>query len=141
MCQKVIEEHYQAGRLPQNAASVVFKVPNKAAGKKLTEEMWVAGNKFKALAFIPNRTDTLGTRCCQWGHAEAQCHSGGKPVCGISSVEHRTETHMCEVATCGKIGKVCAHAVMRYPNCKGNHPVQDARCKVKIAAIWLAHGG
>jgi len=30
-----IERHYQAGRLPKNAASVIFKVPGKAAAQKL----------------------------------------------------------------------------------------------------------
>ena len=45
---KIIEEHYQRGRLPLGKASVVFKVPGKAAGQALLKEIWVAGNKFKA---------------------------------------------------------------------------------------------
>jgi len=36
---KLIEQHFQAGRLPKGAASVVFKVPSKAASAKLLTEM------------------------------------------------------------------------------------------------------
>jgi len=54
-----IERHYQAGRLPKNVASVVFKVPGKAAAQKLLLEMWVAGNKFHALPYILDKADTL----------------------------------------------------------------------------------
>ena len=53
MCAKnIIEQHFQEGRLLQNAASVVFKVCSKAVGKKLLTEMWVAGVKFRALPFL-----------------------------------------------------------------------------------------
>ena len=40
-------------------ASVVFKVPGKAAAQKLLLEMWVAGNKFHALPYILDKADTL----------------------------------------------------------------------------------
>jgi len=118
---------------------VTFKVPNKAAGNKLLTEMWVAGNRFKALPFIADKADTLCGHCSQWGHSEFRCH-GGAAACAICSGAHRTEEHRCEVATCGKWGKVCPHTVMRCPNCKGNHPAQDARCKAKGQAIGLARG-
>jgi len=137
---RVIEEHYQHGRLPLGKASVVFKVPGKAVGQALLKEMWVAGNKFKAEVFIPNRADTLCGICSQWGHSEHRCRKGA-PVCGICSGAHRTEGHRCEVATCGKIGRVCPHAAMKCPNCGGNHPAQDARCKAKGAAIAIARAG
>jgi len=54
-----IERHYQAGCLLQNAASVIFKVPGKVAAQKLLVEMWVTGNKFFALPYIPHKADTL----------------------------------------------------------------------------------
>ena len=90
--QRVIEDHYQCGRLFKGGASVVFKVPNKTAGQKLTTEMWVVGNRFKALPFIPNKADTLCGRCSGWGHAEFRCpHT--KVVCGICSGDHYTAGH------------------------------------------------
>jgi len=119
---------------------VVFKVPGKAVGQALCNEMWVAGNKFKAEVFIPNRADTLCGICSQWGHSEHRCQKG-TPVCAICSGAHRTEGHKCDVATCGKIGRVCPHVTMKCPNCGGNHPAQDARCKAKGAAIAIARSG
>jgi len=56
---QVIEAHFQHGRLSHRGVSVVFKVPNKTVGQKLITEMWVVGNKFKVLPFIPNKADTL----------------------------------------------------------------------------------
>ena len=135
-----IEQHYQAGTLPQNAASVVFKVCSKAAGNRLLVEMWVAGVKFRALPFIADRADSLCARCSRWGHSEFCCHWGGTLVCAICAGTHRTEGHKCEVATCGREGKICSHTAMKCPNCSGNHPAQDARCKAKGAAITMARG-
>jgi hypothetical protein len=134
---KVIVEHYEAGRLPQNAASVVFKVPGKEAAQKLLEEMWVAGNKFRALPYIPDKADTLCGTCSQWGHSEFRCQQS-VPTCTLCAGSHRTVEHRCEVATCGKIGKVCPHTEMKCPNCGGGHPAQDARCKAKRTAIGIA---
>lgn len=137
---KVIEEHFLAGRLPQKAGSVVFKVPNKTAGNKLLAEMWVAGNKFRALPYVPDKADTLCRLCSQWGHSEFRCQRGAA-VCAICAGDHWTEGHKCEVATCGKIGRVCAHTAMMCPNCGGNHPAQDGRCRAKSAAVAIARGG
>jgi len=138
---KIIEQHFQEGRLPQNAASVVFKVCSKAVGKKLLTEMWVAGVKFRALPFIADRADVLCGRCSHWGHSEFRCHQGGTPVCSICSQQHRTVDHKCKVVTCGTRGKVCSLTVLKCPNCGGGHPAQDARCKEKAAAIAIARGG
>jgi hypothetical protein len=135
----VIESHYQQGALPAGRASVVFKVPNKAAGQKLLSEIWVAGNRFKALPYVPNRADTLCGRCSHWGHSEFRCPQA-EVTCAVCSGSHRTESHKCEVATCGAIGQVCPHTVMRCPNCGGNHPAQDGRCRAKGAAIAIARG-
>ena len=134
-----IERHYQAGRLPKNAASVIFKVPGKAAAQKLLVEMWVAGNKFHALPYIPDRADTLCGVCRRWGHLEFRCQRG-VATCTICAGSHRTEEHRCQVATCGKVGKVCRHTEMKCPNCGGRHPAQDARCQAKRAAIEIARG-
>jgi len=41
---RAIDEHFQRGRLPLGEASVVFKVPNKEAGRALLKEMWVVGS-------------------------------------------------------------------------------------------------
>lgn len=136
-----IENRYLAGTLPQNAASVVFKVCSKAAGNKLLTEMWVAGIKFRALPYIADRADTRCGRCSQWGHSEFRCHQGGAAVCSICAGQHRTEEHKCEVVTCGKTGKGCSHTTMRCPNCGKGHPAQDARCIAKAAAIDIARGG
>jgi len=136
---RVIEEHFQRGILPHGGASVVFKVPNKTAGQKLTTEMWVVGNKFKALQFIPNKADTVCGRCSGWGHSEFQCHQE-ELVCGICSGNHFTAGHLCEMATSGAIGRVCPHAVMNCPGCGGNHPSNDARCRAKRNAIAVARG-
>jgi len=134
-----IERHYQAGRLPKNAASVIFKVPGKAAAQKLLVEMWVAGNKFHALPYIPDKADTLCGVCGRWGHSEFRCQRG-VATCTICAENHRTEKHRCQVATCGKVGKVCPHTEMKCPNCGGRHPAQDARCQAKRAAIEIARG-
>ena len=39
-----IEQHYQAGTLPQNAVSVVLKVCSKVVGNRLLTEMWWRGS-------------------------------------------------------------------------------------------------
>jgi len=70
---RAIEQYYQAGRLPKNAALVVFKVPGKVAAQKLLVEMWVSGNRFCTLPYIPNKADTLCGMCGQWGHSEFRC--------------------------------------------------------------------
>jgi len=118
---------------------VIFNVPGKVAAQKLLVEMWVAGNKFKALSYIPNKADTLCGMCGRWGHSEFQCQRGSA-TCTICAGSHRTEEHQCEVATCGKVGKVCPHTEMKCPNCRGRHPAQDARCQAKKTAIEIARG-
>jgi len=138
---RIIEQHYQTGRLPQNAASVVFKVYSKVVGKKLLTEMWVVGVKFRALPFITDRADVLCRRCSQWGHSEFRCHQDGALTCSTCSGQHRTEGHRCEVTTCGATGKACSHTALKCPNCGGRHPAQDARCKEKTAAIVIARDG
>ena len=135
---RIIEQHYQTGRLPQNAASVVFKVYSKVVGKKLLTEMWVVGVKFRALPFITDRADVLCRRCSQWGHSEFRCHQDGALTCSTCSGQHRTEGHRCEVTTCGASRKACSHTALKRPNCGGSHPAQDARCKEKTAAIAIA---
>jgi len=134
-----IERHYQAGRLPKNLASVVFKVPGKVAAQKLLVKMWVAGNKFRALPYIPDKADTLCHMCGQWGHSEFRCQRA-TATCAICTGTHRTEEHWCEVAACGKVGKVCPHTEMKCPNCGGGHPTRDARCRTKRAAIEIIRG-
>jgi len=136
---KVIEDHYQHGKLSHGVASVVFKVPNKAAGQKLLAEIWVVGNRFRAQPFIPNRADTFCRRCSSWGHSESWCPKMAA-VCGICSDGHRTESHKCEVVTCGAIGRVCPHTKMKCPNCGRAHPAKDARCQVKVIAVAITHG-
>ena len=121
---KLIEQHFQVGKLPKGAASVVFKVPSKAVGKKLLTEMWVAGNKFRALPYIPDKADTLCSICSQWGHSEFRCQKG-TPTCAICAGPHRTSDHRCEVATCGRVGKICGHTTMKCANCGGKHLAQD----------------
>lgn len=64
------EEFFQQGKLPQGGASAVFKVPNKAAGQMLLTKVWVTGNKFRVLAYIPDKADTMCGICSQWGHSE-----------------------------------------------------------------------
>ena len=134
-----IKRYYQAGRLPKNAASVIIKVPGKVTAQKLSVEMWVAGNKFRALPYIPNKADTLCGMCGQWGHSEFRCLRAAA-TCTICAGAHRTEEHRCEVAACGKVGKVCPHTEMKCPNCGGGHPAQDARYRAKRAAIKIARG-
>jgi len=138
---RIIEQHYQVGRLPQNTASVVFKVYSKAVGKKLLTEMWVVGIKFRALPFIADRADVLYSRCSWWGHSEFRCHQDGAPTYTICLGQHRMEGHRCEVTTCGATGKACSHTALKCPNCGGIHPAQDTRCKEKTAAIAIARDG
>jgi hypothetical protein len=136
---RMIEDHHQRGKLPGGGASVVFKVPNKAVGQKLLSEMWVAGNRFKAHPFIPDKADTLCGRCSAWGHSEFRCHNVME-VCGICSENHLTAGHRCEVVTCGAVGRVCPHVGMKCPNCGGAHPAQDGRCRARNEAIGIARG-
>lgn len=137
---KLIEQHFQDGKLPKGAVSVIFKVLSKAVGKKLLTEMWVAGNRYRDLPYIPDKADTLCSICSQWGHSEFLCQNGAW-VCAICAGPHRMEDHRCEVATCGKTGKVCTHTAMKCPSRSRGHPAQDARCKAKAAAIAIARGG
>jgi len=111
-----IERHYQAGRHPKNAASVIFKVPGKPAAQKLLVEMSVAGNRFHALSYIPDKANTLCGACGWWGHSEFR-RQRGVATCTICGDSHRTEEHRCHLATCGKVGKVCPHTEMKCPNC------------------------
>jgi hypothetical protein len=134
------EELWRKGSLWQGRASVIFKVPNKAAGQKLLKEIWVAGNRFQAEIFVPSKADSLCAICNMWGHSEFRCYSRN-PACGICAGEHRTSEHRCEVSTCGKQARVCEHAVVKCPNCGGAHQVQDRRCQVKAAAIGIARNG
>jgi hypothetical protein len=115
-------------------------VPNKVAGNKLLAEMWVAGNRFRALPYIPNKADTLCGICSQWGHSEYRCQRQSGAVCGICAGNHRTEGHRCDVATCGAIGRGCQHVVPECSNCGGSHLVRDARCRAKNEAIAIARG-
>jgi len=121
-----IEQHYQAGRLPKNMTSVIFKVPGKVAAQKLLVEMWVVGYKVRALPYIPNKADTLCGMCGQWGHSEFRCQCS-VATCTICAGSHRTEEHRCEVVTCGRVGKVYPHTEIKCPICGGGHPAQDAR--------------
>jgi len=134
-----IERHFQAGRLPKNAASVILKVPGKVAAQKLLVEMWVAGNRFWALPYIPNNADTLCGMCGRCGHSKFQCQQGSA-TCTICADSHRTEEHRCEVASYGKTGKVCPHMEMKCLNCGGRHLAKDARCQAKKTAIEIAQG-
>jgi hypothetical protein len=136
---RVNEEKFRLGKLPQGGASVTFKVPNRAAGQKLLSEMWVAGNRFKALLYSPDRADVMCSLCCSWGHSEFSCQQG-IPSCSICAGSHRTEAHRCEVATCGRVGKVCSHSKLQCANCGGNHPAMDGRCRSKAVAIAVARG-
>jgi len=85
-----IECHFQTGRLPKNAASVIFKMPGKVVAQKLLVEMWVAGNRFRALPYIPNKADTLCGMCGWWGHSEFRCQRGAA-TCTICAESHRTK--------------------------------------------------
>lgn len=134
-----IEEHYQWGTLPAGMASVVLKVPGKVVGQKLTEEIWVMGHKFKAQPFVPNRADTLCGICSHWEHSEFR-YPRIVAVCTVCSGNHRTESHKCDVAMCGAIGRICPHTAMKCPNCNGSHPARDARCQAKMNAIAVARG-
>ena len=52
---------------------MIFKVPGKTVAQKLLVEMWVAGNRFHALPYMPNKADTLCGMCGQRGHSEFRC--------------------------------------------------------------------
>jgi len=136
----VIEDIWQKGQLPAGRASVIFKVPNKEAGKRLLQEIWVSGNKFKAEIFVPERADSLCGKCSKWGHTDFRCREL-TPKCAICAGEHRTWLHTCAVATCGRTGgKGCAHTRLQCPNCGGPHYAQDGRCRAKREAIAIARG-
>jgi hypothetical protein len=136
---RIYEEQWQRGTLPRGRASVIFKVPNKAAGRGLVKEIWVAGNRFQAEIFVPSKADTLCTICSRWGHSEFRCHSR-QPACGICAGNHRTTEHRCEVATCGAQAKACGHTTAKCPNCGQQHQVQDRRCGAKMQAMGIARG-
>ena len=89
---KAIEEHFQMGWLSPGEAEV----------------------------YVPNMADTLCHLCSQWGNSEFQCRKGA-PVCANCAGNYRTERHKCEVATYGRIGKVCAHPAIKCTNCVANH--------------------
>jgi hypothetical protein len=133
------EEQWRNGTLPRGRASVIFKVPNKTAGRGLLKEIWVAGNRFQAEIFVPSKADSLCSICNMWGHSEFRCHSR-KPACGICAGEHRTTEHKCEVATCSARARTCEHTKVKCPNCGEAHQVQDRRCRMKMAAIEIARG-
>jgi hypothetical protein len=57
------EQQWQSGTLPGGKASVIFKVPNKAAGQRLLKEIWVAGNRFWAETYVPSKADSLYAIC------------------------------------------------------------------------------
>jgi len=126
--------------LPAGKASVIFKMPNKEAGRGLLQEIWVNGNKFKADSFIPERADALCGNSSKWGHTDFRCRER-VPRCAMCAGEHRTFLHMCEVATCGRTGgRACIHSRAWYPNCGGPHFAQDGRCRAKREAIATARG-
>ena len=118
---------------------MIFKVPNKAAGRGLVKEIWVAGNRFQAEIFVPSKADTLCTICSRWGHSEFRCH-GRKPACGICAGGHRTAEHRCEVATCKVQARACEHSATKCINCGEQHQVQDWRCGAKMQAMEIARG-
>jgi len=64
----VIESIWRENKLPAGKASIIFKVPNKEAGRRLLQEIWVNGNKFKADTFIPERADA------QWQLQQVGAH-------------------------------------------------------------------
>jgi hypothetical protein len=49
---EVIEESWQQGSLPSGKASVVFKVATKEAGRRLLQEIWVNGHRFRAEIYV-----------------------------------------------------------------------------------------
>jgi hypothetical protein len=133
------EELWRKGALPRGSASVIFKVANKAAGRGLLKEIWVAGNRFQAEHYVPSKADTLCPICSRWGHSEFRCHSR-KPACGICAGDHRTTEHRCEVTTCGAQARACGHVTAKCPNCGEQHQVQDRRCGAKAQAMGIARG-
>jgi predicted RNA-binding Zn-ribbon protein involved in translation (DUF1610 family) len=133
------EEQWQRGVLPRGRASVIFKVPNRAAGLGLLKEIWVVGNRFQAELYVASKADSLCSICSMWGHSEFRCHSR-MPACGICAGGHKTTEHKCEVVTCGRQARACEHSTVKCPNCGDAHLVQDRRCRMKIAAIRIARG-
>jgi hypothetical protein len=136
---RIYEEQWQRGTLRRGRASVIFKVPNKAAGRGLVKEIWVAGNRFQAEIFVPSKADTLCTICSRWGHSEFRCH-GRKPACGICAGSHRMAEHRREVATCKAQARECEHSATKGINCGEQHQAQDRRCGAKMQAMGIAHG-
>jgi hypothetical protein len=133
------EDQWRKSTLPRGRASVIFKVPNKTAGRGLLKEIWVAGNRFQAEIYMPSKADSLCSICNKWGHSEFRCYSR-KPACGICAGEHRTAEHKCEVATCSARARICEHTEVKCPNCREAHQVQDRRCRMKMAAIEIVRG-
>jgi predicted RNA-binding Zn-ribbon protein involved in translation (DUF1610 family) len=133
------EELWRKGELPRGRASVIFKVPNKAAGLGLLKEIWVAGNRFQAEIYVPSKADSICSICSMWGHSEFRCYSR-MPACGICAGGHRTAEHRCDVVTCGRQGRACEHTTIKCPNCGEAHLAQDRRCRTKMAAIGIAKG-
>jgi hypothetical protein len=131
------EELWKRGALPRGRASVIFKVPNKAAGLGLLKEIWVAGNRFQAEIYVPSKADSICSICSMWGHSEFRCYSR-MPACGICAGGHRTAEHRCDVVTCGRQGRACEHTTIKCPNCGEVHLAQDRRCRTKMAAIGIA---
>jgi hypothetical protein len=76
------EELWRKGGLWQGKASVIFKVPNKAAGQKLLKEIWVAGNRFQAEQYVPSKADSL----C------AICNMGATQNSGATAASQRAES-------------------------------------------------
>jgi hypothetical protein len=136
---EVIEEIWRNGTLPAGKASVVFKVPGKEAARRLLQEIWVNGNKFRAEIYVRDRADTLCGKCRQWGYAEFRCREQ-VPRCGMCSGEHKLAFHKCEVAVCGRVERGCSHIRAKCPNCGLTHFAQDGRCKAKREAIAIARG-
>jgi predicted RNA-binding Zn-ribbon protein involved in translation (DUF1610 family) len=118
---------------------VIFKVPNKAAGRGLLKEIWVVGNRFQAEIFVPSKADSLCSIYNMWGHSKFRCYSR-KPACGICDGERRTAEHKCEVVTCKALARRCDHVAVKCPNCGEAHQVQDRKCRMKLAAIEMARG-
>jgi hypothetical protein len=118
---------------------VVFKVPGKEAGRRLLQEIWVNGNRFRAEVYVRDRADTLCGKCSQWGHAEFRCREQ-VATCGMCSGEHKTGQHKCDVSTCGRVGRGCQHSRAKCPNCGGQHFAQDGRCRAKREAIAISRG-
>jgi len=48
-------------------------IPNKEAGRRLLQKIWVNGNKLRVETFIPERADALWGNCSKWGHTNFRC--------------------------------------------------------------------